>query len=199
MKKGKKQGLENSPPGSKLSRNAAGVASVGNLEHRNTGNRFQPGNPHRFKPGQSGNPGGKPCMQRAVTLAVVKEQLGAVHPKLGTTALERIVAHTIRRALQGSYKDKKLLLNYALGMPTQLLEASVGLDLSNTIREARERTEARERAEAAAEALLPAPTSGTSDAQTARAATDAAEQDSARDGDAAQPAKPKIMVEPWAN
>lgn len=106
--------------------NAADVAPVGNLTHRNTGNRFQRGNPHRFKPGVSGNPSGKASAHRAVTLEVVKDQLGRVDPKLGTTALERIVAHTIRRALQGSYKDKKLLLNYGLGMPKQSVDLEGG-------------------------------------------------------------------------
>lgn len=150
MKKTQKK----SPAGSKLSGNAAGVASVGNLTHRNTGTQFQPGNPHRFKPGHSGNPGGKPSLQRAVTLEIVKEQLGRVDPKLGLTALERIVAHTIRRALQGSYKDKKLLLNYALGMPSQMLEHSGGIDLRSVMEQARKRSEAHDREEAA-RALLP--------------------------------------------
>lgn len=124
MSKKAKKSVLGSPPGSKLRGNTAGVASFGNLKHRNNGTRFQPGNPYRFRPGHyPANPGGRPSLQRAVTLEVVKEQLGRVDPKLGTTALERIVTHTIRRALQGSYKDKKLLLNYGLGMPTQLHRA----------------------------------------------------------------------------
>lgn len=195
MKKGNKRGKKNGPRHPKLSGNSAGVTSLGNLIHRNTGSRFQPGNPHRFKPGKSYNPGGKPSEQRAVSLQVINDQLGSVHPKLGKSALERIVAHTIRRALQGSYKDIKLLLNYALGMPSQILEHSGSLDLTRIIREARERGEAAE----ADLAALPAPTDANGAIRRAQAAAEAAKRGTASEDAAEQQAKPKIRVEPWAN
>jgi len=163
MSKNRKKG----PTRKESSENAAAVASAGNFVHKNTGSRFQSGNPHRFRPGKSGNPSGKPSAQRAVTLETVKDALGRVDPKLGTTPLERIVAHCIRRALQGSYKDKKLLLNYGLGMPKQTMDLDV-FNYADALTRIQQRRAGR-------------PTNGHTDPQTAQIAAAMPEQSLAAD------------------
>src|SRR6266849_891171 len=96
----RQKGQEVASPCKEGSQKPAGVATVGNLAHKKTGQRFQAGNPMRFRPGQSGNPSGRPSAARAVSVETIKERLGRVDPKFGTTALERIVERMIRLALQ---------------------------------------------------------------------------------------------------
>lgn len=129
----------------------------------------------KWRPGQSGNPSGKPSAHRAVIVASVKDMLAQVDPKLNKNLFERLLEQCARRALQGSKWHMGVLLDYGLGKPTQMLEHSGGIDLSKVI------AEARRRDPDAPEALLPAPTDGSSDAQTAPAATATAEQGSARE------------------
>lgn len=186
--KGQKQGLEKSPAVLKTTEKSRQVASEGKV------GKGKPPEAFKWKPGESGNPSGKPSAHRAVLVASVKEMLAQVDPKLNKNLFERLLEQCARRALQGSKWHMGVLLDYGLGKPTQMLEHSGGIDLSEVIREAQMRD-----SDEPAEALMPVPTSGISDAQPIRAATATAELDSAPEDDAERSAKPKIRVEPWAN
>src|SRR2546428_5282414 len=119
MSKKEQKGLKAALPDTEASQKPADVISAGNSTHK----KRSFGTP--FKPGQSGNPSGRALPHRAATVEAIKHALGVVDPKLGKTALERIIEHSIRRALQGRHKDKKLLLNYGLGMPKQTMDLEV--------------------------------------------------------------------------
>lgn len=118
--------------------------------------------------------------------------LAQVDPKLNKNLFERLLEQCARRALQGSKWHMGVLLDYGLGKPTQMLEHSGGIDLSDVIRRARERDP-----DEAALPALPAPTDGRRATQKLPAATEVPEQGTASEDDA--PARPKIRVEPWAN
>lgn len=169
-----------SPALLKASEKARQVAANGKV------GKGSPPEAFKWRPGQSGNPSGKPSAHRAVIVASVKDMLAQVDPKLNKSLFERLLEQCARRALQGSKWHMGVLLDYGLGKPTQMLEHSGGIDLSKVIEAARRR-----------EPDLPAETpTDASDAQTARAATATTEQDSARE-DPAQSAveqKPKRIV-----
>lgn len=118
--------------------------------------------------------------------------LAQVDPKLNKNLFERLLEQCARRALQGSKWHMGVLLDYGLGKPTQMLEHSGGIDLRSIL------AEARRRAEAALPAL-PASTEANGAIRRAQSAAESAEQGTASEDAAEQPARPKIRVEPWAN
>lgn len=203
MKKGKKQGLEKSRPPRKRSTGKA--ASLVSFAMHESGKgqaapqngrkpyQFQPGNEYRWRPGESGNPAGR---ARGNARQIAEEFGCQRHAKTDKTRDEHAFEVLYRRLCQGDMQAGKLWLAYRFGNPVTPLEHGGSIDLRSVLAEARKRAESH-RAE---QALLPAeaPTNGTNDAWTARAAADTAEKDSARE-DAEQPVKPKIRVEPWAN
>jgi hypothetical protein len=91
-------------------------------------------------------------------MAIFRERLSRMDPKLGKTQLEIIVDTMILRARQGSYKDKKLLFAYGLGMPRQSVEvdAKIGfVDALTRIRTRREQLPAETPTAALVEAPRP--------------------------------------------
>lgn len=86
------------------------------------GNHNPPG---KWKPGQSGNPKGRP---RTRDLSQqVREALAEENPKLRKTLNGRLIEQCSRRALQGSVRHLELLWAYGFGRPTQ------SIDLSTTV------------------------------------------------------------------
>jgi hypothetical protein len=73
----------------------------------------------KWRPGQSGNPSGRPSEPRKVLVQAVKDMLAEVHPKLKKSMFERQVEQANRRALQGCIRHLKLLWAYGLGKPIQ--------------------------------------------------------------------------------
>ena len=125
----------------------------------------------KWRPGQSGNPSGLPSAHREVIVASVKAMLAQVDPKLNKSLFERLLEQCARRALQGSKWHMGVLLDYGLGKPTQALEHSGGINLTDIILKARQREQAP----------LQATTHSSSDVQAPPAATDAPEQDMVRE------------------
>lgn len=78
----------------------------------------------KFKPGQSGNPNGRPRK-----LPEIREVIGRVlgEEKDGVTACETIFLRWRQLAAQGNLKAGELLISYAYGRPTQRLELPVEL------------------------------------------------------------------------
>ena len=80
-----------------------------------------------FKPGQSGNPTGRP-KRRPVTEAILAE-LVKTHGRQGKTKLEMAVAALVRTMITGKPKDRieaaKLVMGYTDGLPVQTVEVDV--------------------------------------------------------------------------
>jgi len=90
-----------------------------NKEPENTGdNRDEKG---RFKPGQSGNPAGKPEGSLSLT-AAIKKRLKELSPDQKRTALDWLADNIIQDALDNNNAMRKMIWNYMDGMPKQSLE-----------------------------------------------------------------------------
>jgi len=99
----------------------------------------------RFRPGQSGNPRGRP-RRKHVTDALLRELEQASPSGQGTNA--RAIAHTlVRLATDGDVPAAKLILEYTEGKPVQPVDVelrqraqriatSLGLDTDELIRTA---------------------------------------------------------------
>jgi hypothetical protein len=72
-------------------------------------------------------------------MEIFRERLSRLDPKLGKTQLEIIVDTMILRARQGSYKDKKLLFAYGLGMPRQSVEVDAKIGFVDALTRIRAR------------------------------------------------------------
>lgn len=75
----------------------------------------------RFKPGQSGNPAGRPKTARFNEAA---REISAEVDTKGNTGAERLAQYCFKRALRGSTRHLQLFLAYALGLPKQLIEVT---------------------------------------------------------------------------
>jgi len=76
--------------------------------------------PHQYKPGQTGNPNGRPRMPD------IKEALIKIlnDEKDGWTALEAILAALRKKALKGDVRAAQELLDRAYGKSTQIIETT---------------------------------------------------------------------------
>jgi uncharacterized protein DUF5681 len=73
----------------------------------------------KWRPGQSGNPSGRPSEPHKVLVQAVKDMLAEIDPKLKKSMFERLIEQAGRRALQGSFRHLELLFAYGLGKPIQ--------------------------------------------------------------------------------
>lgn len=80
-----------------------------------------------WKPGQSGNPAGRP-KRKPVTDAILRE-LAKLHGRQGKTRLEAMVANMVGLAITGRSKEAvdafKTILSYTDGLPVQTVEVDV--------------------------------------------------------------------------
>jgi len=75
-----------------------------------------------FKPGESGNPEGRPKGTISIT-AMVKQELKRVPPDQKITYLELLVKKILKKAIVNEDKETiKLIWNYVDGMPKQAVE-----------------------------------------------------------------------------
>ena len=80
-----------------------------------------------FKPGQSGNPTGRP-KRKPITEAILAE-LAKSHGRQGKTKLDAMVANMVTFAINGRSKEAvevfKIILSYTDGLPVQTVEIDV--------------------------------------------------------------------------
>ena len=81
--------------------------------------------PHRWKPGQSGNPGGRPKGE-SVT-ATLRRMLQQEHN--GKTIQEILAERVIKEAISGKFQFAKELLDRLDGRPAQKVEVAAAEDL----------------------------------------------------------------------
>ena len=79
--------------------------------------------PWLFRPGQSGNPNGRPKGTISLT-AEIKKRLEMLSPDQKRTALEVLADNIIQDALDGRKQERKLTWNYVDGMPQQKVEVT---------------------------------------------------------------------------
>lgn len=80
-----------------------------------------------FKPGQSGNPTGRP-KRKPVTEALLAE-LAKDHGRKGQSKLEAMVARLVKTVISGKAREAveaaKLIMAYTDGLPVQMVEVDV--------------------------------------------------------------------------
>lgn len=81
--------------------------------------------PQLFKPGQSGNPAGRPKGSVSITTEI-KKRLEEMSPDGQRTALQVLVENIIQDALDNNNEMRKLIWNYVDGQPSQKVEQSGG-------------------------------------------------------------------------
>ncbi len=81
--------------------------------------RFAKGNPHRFKPGRSGNPGGR--AKNKLLSQAYRELLEQVDPKTGKTVAQLIAEKIIEKALKGDLAALKEITDRTEGKSVQPL------------------------------------------------------------------------------
>ncbi len=74
-----------------------------------------------FRPGQSGNPQGRP---RTAKFSDAARRLAEEIGRRGKTGAEQLAEHCFKRALRGSARHAEIFLNYAEGRPKQAVELS---------------------------------------------------------------------------
>lgn len=168
---------------------------------------------YQWKPGESGNPKGRPPTSdlKAEVRAFADEE----DPKLRKTRLRQWLEMADRRIRQGSPKHLEIVLGYGWGRPSQSVELDANVNYGDVLDKARKRLHEHERQKLAAltpeerqtldalnskmgKALLPAAaaTNGHTDPATAKLA--AAMPDDAEQPSAPQPAiRPIIKQERW--
>lgn len=90
----------------------------------------KPGNPSiveagkatQWKPGQTGNPNGRP--RTAKYSEAARRLLEEVGEESGETGAEQLAAYCLKMALKGSARHAELFLSYAEGRPKQAMELS---------------------------------------------------------------------------
>jgi hypothetical protein len=92
------------------------------------GTAFQKGNTlgHRWKKGESGNPGGRPAFKEIGE--AVRSALGAERSPIPRTNAEKIAEAWIKKAKQGNVGALQSLANRAEGLPFQSIGVTQGPD-----------------------------------------------------------------------
>ena len=114
---------------------------------RKTGKPRPPnGEKTRWKPGQSGNPKGRP---RTAKFSEAMAQLWKEIGKSGDSKAEELAAHCFTRAMGGSVRHAELCIAYVEGKPRQAYEVNMSIidELHDRVKRARERAGIREDAE----------------------------------------------------
>lgn len=93
---------------------------------RKAGGKFAPGNPHGFKPGQSGNPAGRP---KSVTLSeAIRLELAKADPgNPDATRAEKIAEVLVTAATAGDIQAAKEIADRTEGRPRQAVDVDMNL------------------------------------------------------------------------
>ena len=83
--------------------------------------RKDPPKEYRFKPGQSGNPGGRPKGDGVISKAVIR-QLAELDPRTLKSIAEKIVAALIKKALKGGIFHAQFLADRSEGKVKDVLK-----------------------------------------------------------------------------
>mgnify|MGYP001589383905 CR=1 FL=1 len=86
-------------------------------------------NAGQFKPGQSGNPNGRPSFRKALE-KVLEENGGHVRP-----ALERIAAKAVKKAISGDVRAMEFVADRLDGKPVQAIEVSGQVAIRYVVKE----------------------------------------------------------------
>lgn len=73
--------------------------------------------PYHFKPGQSGNPKGRP--PRRSLIEILKDELDKIDGPHGETNGEQLIHRLVQHAIHGNIKAAQLVLEYTEGKPEQ--------------------------------------------------------------------------------
>lgn len=87
----------------------------------------KPPKEYQFKPGVSGNPGGRP--EGMSLTKVIRERLKKLTPDGKRTALDFLADNIIQDALENNNKMRTLIWNYLDGMPKQNLDIEGSLEV----------------------------------------------------------------------
>ena len=87
---------------------------------------------HAFKPGQSGNPKGKPPGTLSMTRLMKELLIEAIQTKDGKSmqAAEALARSIYKRALTGNDKMSQLIWNYLDGMPKMNFDATANININ---------------------------------------------------------------------
>jgi Family of unknown function (DUF5681) len=72
---------------------------------------------HRFQPGRSGNPKGRP--PRRSLIEILKAELAKIDGPHGETNGEQMIHRLVQHAIHGNIRAAQLVLEYAEGKPEQ--------------------------------------------------------------------------------
>lgn len=73
--------------------------------------------PHQFKPGQSGNPKGRPRHKSLVE--ILRDELAKIDGPHGETNGEQMIHRLVQHAIHGNIRAAQLVLEYTEGKPEQ--------------------------------------------------------------------------------
>ena len=91
--------------------------------------------PYRFKPGQSGNPGGRPKRKR-ITEALM-DALETLVKAGDKTAAEAVAVAMIRKAIKGDVKAATFIADRTEGKPAQTVKVEGGITINDDERRKR--------------------------------------------------------------
>jgi hypothetical protein len=97
------------------------MGSRGKNRRKTGASILEAGKATRFKPGQSGNPDGRP---RTAKFNEAAREISEEVDKKGKSGAERLALYCFKRALRGSTRHLQLFLAYALGRPRQIVEVT---------------------------------------------------------------------------
>lgn len=120
-----------------LTKRKAAEKSTAANSGRTASGQFAKGNEHRFQPGQSGNPSGRP-KTKLLSEGYAKE-LERVDEKTGKTMADLITERIVKKARKGDLPAAKEVADRTQGRPLQQVAVSGPTDLAADLAEARAR------------------------------------------------------------
>lgn len=117
-----------------------------------------------WKPGESGNPKGRPPGGSSDAKALAKEFGEGCADRTGRTRDDKFLSLLYRRGMQGNMKAAELWAGYRWGKPTQAVELDAKVDFTDALTRIRERERQRQ---LGAPVATPEPTNGHADTITA--------------------------------
>lgn len=101
-----------------------------NSGDRDAGGKFAPGNSHAFRPGESGNPAGRPksiTLSEALRRELAKDAPAEEGKPAGETYAERIAAMLCAEAAKGNVRAATEIADRTEGKPRQSVDVDMNL------------------------------------------------------------------------